>query len=103
MTDASPPPPSGDNSQSRYEIVRDKMARLSAIKEEQAALTKEANGIIDELEKDSGVNRGALAEIRRLDKLSAAAIQAREASRQELFTWMVAPRLEEAAKGEEGE
>ncbi len=102
MTDQAPPP-SGDNSQSRYEIVKAKTDRLAAIKDEISELGKEANKIIGELEKDSGVNRGALSDIRRLDKLSPAAVAARESSRQELWAWLVQPKLDEAEKGQADE
>lgn len=96
-------PPAGDNTRSRYEIIKDKYARLEEIREEQKALTKERNDIIGELEKESGVNRGALAEIRRLGNLSATAIEAREESRNELFGLLIKPKLEEAAQGQSDE
>ncbi len=61
--------------------------------------------IIDRLEKEGGggVNRGALAEIRRMLDLSPAAIAAREESRKELFDWLVTPKLAEAEAGEADE
>lgn len=88
---------------SRYEQVKTKLARLEAIREEKKALSKEANEIIDTMEKESGINRGALGEIRRMLDLSPAAIAAREESRKELFTWMIAPKLEEATAGQDDE
>ena len=97
------PPPSGDNTKSRYELIKGKYARLEEIREEQKALTKESNEIIGELEKESGVNRGALAEIRRLGNLSATAIEAREESRTELFDLLIRPKIAEAAAGQSDE
>jgi hypothetical protein len=96
-------PTMGDNSKSRYEQCKDDLDRLNEIKEEKKALTKESNDIIDRLEKEGGVNRGALAEIRRMLDLSPAAIAAREESRKELFDWLVTPKLVEAETGEADE
>ena len=106
MAKANPttdPAASGDNSAQRYEQCKADLDRLEAIKAEKSKLTKEANGIIDKLEKEGGVNRGALGEIRRMLDLSPAAIAAREESRKELFSWLVAPKLEEAATGRDDE
>lgn len=96
-------PGMGDNSTSRYEMIKEKFGRLEEIKAEQKALSDEAKEIIEELEKESGVNRGAVADIRRLDKLSATAIEARETSRSELFQLLVKPKLDEAAAGQKDE
>lgn len=93
----------GDNSAQRYQQCKDDLERLEEIKEEKKLLTKEANTIIDRLEKEGGINRGALGEIRRMLDLSPAAIKAREESRAELYDWLVKPKLEEAeAEGSEG-
>lgn len=86
----------GHNALERKRLVEEKLERLKVIKEERAELAKEEGEIIKALEKDSGINRGALAEVRRLDTLTPAAIAAREESRRELFDWFVAPRLAEA-------
>lgn len=96
-------PTMGDNSQSRYDQCKTDLARLEEIKAEKKALSDEAGTIIKRLETDGGVNRGALAEIRKMLDLSPAAIQAREESRKELFGWMIAPKLEEAAQGQSDE
>lgn len=93
----------GHNTIERKRLVEEKLARLKEIKEERAELAKEEGELIKSLEKETGVNRGALAEVRRLDTLSPAAITAREESRRELFEWFVAPKLKEAAEaGSEG-
>jgi hypothetical protein len=92
-------PQMGDNSQSRYEQCKTDLGRLEEIKAEKKALSDEAGTIIKRLEKDGGVNRGALAEVRKMLDLSPAAIQAREESRSELMEWLIAPKLAEAAQG----
>lgn len=91
----------GDNN--RYEQCKKGLDRLEAIREEKKLLSKEATGIIDTLEKEGGVNRGALGEIRRMLDLSPAAVAAREESRKELFDWLVAPKLAAAADGQADE
>jgi hypothetical protein len=93
----------GDNSASRYEQCKTDLARLEEIKAEKKALSDEAGTIIKRLEKDGGINRGALAEIRRMLDLSPAAVLAREESRSELFGWLIKPRLDEAAQGQADE
>jgi len=85
---------------SRYEYIQQKFDRLIAIKAEQKSLREESNEIVQDLEKESGVNRGALSEIRKLFGLEAAAIQARETSRRELFELIIQPKLDEATEGE---
>lgn len=90
----------GDNSAARYEACKAGLDRLEAIREEKKALTKEANEIIDKLEKEGGVNRGALGEVRRMLDLSPAAIKAREESRTELMAWLIAPKLADAEAGQ---
>ncbi len=93
----------GDNSAQRYEQCTAGLSRLEEIREEKKALSKEATGIIDTLEKEGGVNRGALGEIRRMLDLSPAAVSAREQSRKELYDWLIAPKMAEAAaEGSEG-
>lgn len=87
----------------RYEAAKTDLNRLSEIKELKKKLTKESEEIINRLEKNSGVNRGALGEIRRMLDLSPAAIAAREESRKELYAWLIAPKLEEAEKGQADE
>ena len=97
------PPKGGHNAIERKRLIEEKLARLKAIKEERAELATEEGEIIKALEKESGVNRGALAEVRRLDTLTPAAIAAREESRRELFDWFVKPKLDAAADaGSEG-
>lgn len=98
-----PTPGEGDNSRSKYEIIQEKFERLQAIKAQQKTLREEAAEIIDDLDKQQGVNRGALAEIRKMHGLDAATIQRREASRKELFDLLIKPKLEEATAGEEEE
>jgi hypothetical protein len=93
----------GDNSQSRYEQCKADLDRLEEIKAEKKALSDEGLTIIKRLEKDGGVNRGALAEVRKMLDLSPAAIQAREESRTELFGWLIKPKLDEAAAGQSDE
>lgn len=96
-------PAMGDNSQSRYDQCKTDLDRLEGIKAEKKALSDEAATIIKRLEKDGGINRGALGEIRRMLDLSPAAIQAREESRKELFDWMLKPKLEDAEAGRDDE
>lgn len=96
-------PAMGDNSQSRYEQCKADLDRLEEIKEEKKALSDEAGTIIKRLEKDGGINRGALADVRKMLDLSPAAIQAREESRSELFDWLIKPKLDEAAEGQSDE
>jgi hypothetical protein len=96
-------PGMGDNSQSRYEQCKADLDRLEEIKAEKKALSDEAGTIIKRLEKDGGVNRGALAEVRKMLDLSPAAIQAREESRSELMSWLIQPKLDEAAAGQSDE
>lgn len=96
-------PQMGDNSQSRYDQCKAGLDRLEEIRELKKQLSKEATGIIDTLEKEGGVNRGALGEIRRMLDLSPAAVAAREESRKELYDWLIAPKMAEAAKGEDDE
>lgn len=93
----------GDNSKSKYEIITEKFERLQAIKAEQKALRDEAADIIDDLDKQQGVNRGALAEIRKMHGLDAATIQRRETSRKELFDLLIKPKLDEAEAGQADE
>lgn len=93
----------GSGGNDRYGQAKADLDRLEEIKELQKALRKEAAERIDRLEKEHGVNRGALAEVRRMMDLSPAAIVAREESRKEIFEWLIAPKLEEAADaGSEG-
>lgn len=93
----------GDNSAQRYEQVKVKLARLEEIRLEQKALSNEEKDIKDSLEKDSGVNRGALAATRRLARQDAAAISAHIESRDELERWLIKPLLDEvdANRGDE--
>jgi hypothetical protein len=100
---ADPSLHNGDNTVARYEHIKGKFERLKEIKAEQKALAEEAGKIVNDLEKESGVNRGALAEIRRLDNLDAAAIAKREKSREELYALLVKPRLDEAGAGQSDE
>lgn len=93
----------GDNSASRYAQCKTDLDRLEAIKEEKRELTEEAGKIIKRLESEGGINRGALAEIRKMLDLSPAAIQKREESRAELMSWLIQPKLDEAAKGQADE
>lgn len=93
----------GDNSKSRYEIIKEKFDRLAAIKAEQKVLRDEAADIVDELEKQQGVNRGGLSEVRKLLGLDAATIKRREESRQELFDLLIKPKLDEAEAGQADE
>lgn len=90
----------GDNSKSRYEIIKEKFARLEEIKAEQKALREEANEIIGGLADGFSVNKGALAEIRRLGGLDAAAIEDRERSRTELYHLLIQPKIDGATAGE---
>lgn len=91
------------NSTARYEQAKAGFTRLAEIKELQAGLRKEANEIIDNMEKGAGFNRGAVSEIRKQMDLSPAAIQARETSRQELFDLLLKPKLDKAAAGQDDE
>lgn len=93
----------GDNSKSKYEIIKEKFERLQAIKAEQKALRDEAADIVDDLDKQQGVNRGALSEIRKMHGLDAATITRRETSRKELFDLLIKPKLEEAEAGQADE
>lgn len=97
------PAPSGDNSKSRYEIIKEKFDRLKVIKAEQKVLRDEASDIIEDLEKQQGVNRGGLSEVRKLFDLDAATIKRREESRKELFDLLIKPKLEEAEAGQADE
>lgn len=93
----------GSNSKSRYEIIKEKFDRLKEIKAAQKVLRDEASEIVDDLEKQQGVNRGGLSEVRKLFGLDAATIKAREESRKELFDLLIKPKLDEATAGEERE
>lgn len=97
------PPATGDNSALRYEQCKTDLDRLEAIKAERKALAGEASDIIDRLEKNGGVNRGALANVRKMMDLSPAAIQARLDSEKELIGWLIQPKLDAAAAGESDE
>lgn len=97
------PPPSGDNSAARYEQVKDDLARLETIKAERKVLADESSEIIDRLEKNGGINRGALANVRKMLDLSPAAIIARRESEAEVFAWLIQPKLDEAAAGQADE
>lgn len=108
MNDGTPPadsasPSLGDNSAARYAQVKEGFERLRQIEEEKAKLNAEAEKIRANLEKDAGINRGALADIGRLSKLSPTAIKAREESRTELFELFVKPKLDEAAQASGGD
>lgn len=96
-------PKMGDNSISRYEQVKEKLARLEVIRDEIKVLSDEASGIKDSLEKESGINRGALAATRKLARLEPAAITAYMESRSELEDWLVNPLLDEAAANRKDE
>lgn len=98
-----PSPDDGSNVKSRYEIIKEKFDRLAAIKAEQKVLRDEASDIVDDLEKQQGVNRGGLSEVRKLFGLDAATIKSREESRKELFDLLIKPKLDEATAGEERE
>ena len=102
--DGTPPPPPGDNSRSRLEIVKEKYARLNAIEAEKKVLNDEAEDIRASLEKDMGLRRGAVADVRKLQKLgSATSILAHEKSRSELVDIFIKPILDEAAAGQADE
>jgi hypothetical protein len=108
VADGAPPVGSdasdgGSNTRSRYEIIKEKFDRLNAIRAEQKALRDEAGEIVQDIEKQQGVNRGGLAEVRKLFGLDAATIKQREESRKELFDLLIKPKIDEATAGEERE
>ena len=93
-------PQMGDNAKSRYEIVKEKFARLDEIETEMKSLSDEAEEIRGSLEKDAGYARGAVAAVRKTKKLkTAAAIQKHIDDRTELENIFLKPILDEAAEG----
>lgn len=87
----------------RYEQIKNDFARIKEIDDEVKTLGEERARIVKGLEKDQGVNRGALAGVKKLDKLSAAGVRAHEVSRAELFDLIIKPKLDEAIEGEDKE
>lgn len=96
-------PSLGDNSGARYEAIKDDFRKLRRIEELKAKLNDRAEKIRANLEKESGVNRGALADISRLSKLSTSAIVKREESRKELFSLLIKPKLDAAEEADAAE
>ena len=96
--------PQDDNVKTRYEIVKEKFARLDEIDKEKKELDDEAEEIRQSLEADSGFARGAVAAVRKVKKLgSAASIQKHIDNRNELEALFIKPILDEAAAGQDDE
>lgn len=93
----------GDNRIARYEQIKTDFARIKEIDEEVKALGDERAKIVKGLEKEAGVNRGALAEIKKLDKLAPATIAKREESRAELYDLIIKPKVDAAEAGQSDE
>lgn len=92
------------NRLARFDLTKEKFARLDEIEAEKKALADEEEEIRASLEKDSGYARGAVASVRKTKKLgSAAAIQKHLENRAELEEIFIKPILDAAAAGQEDE
>lgn len=92
----TPPPPPGDNSAGRYDTIKADWFRILEIDEEIKTLGEERSKLVKGLEKNQGVSRGALAEIKRLNTLNPATVEKREESRAELYDLIIAPKVRAA-------